>query len=354
MHPFFSVIMLVYNAQDVIGASIESVLGQPVEELELIIINDGSTDDSEKLIWEFMQKDERIVYRKIDNSGPAVARNVGLTLASGEYVLFLDADDEWETNMLSSVRSHLESRPDLLIWGFIMRNFRENSDFLNTCRRTSIGSPEQMAQNFGMLYENNLLNQIWNKAYRLDLLKRWGVSFPDFHYGEDRLFVFDVLKHCQKVEVIPECLYYYHIRPKESLVTKFCDNKFDVCNLIDDYIEELQKEIQFSDPTNTKINYMYLKSILSCETNLYSESCPLTAQEKKKKLSQILNHSKLKYQLKKYRPHDLAMNLSVMVMKTKSVFLNSLLARFIIFTSEKHSDLFIRVKHPKSSRIKIG
>lgn len=352
LHPFFSVIMPVYNAQDVIDASIQSVLGQPVEDFELIIINDGSTDNTEDIILRFMREDNRIVYRKIENSGPAVARNVGLTLARGEYVLFLDADDEWKAGMLKSVQNHLANKPDMLVWGFIMRNIRENSDFLNVCRPISIDNPKQLVRNFGELYENNLLNQIWNKAYRRDLLKRWGITFPDFHYGEDRLFVFDVLKRCRRVDVIPECLYYYYIREKESLVTKYCDNKFDICNLIDDYIEELQAEIQFSNPTNAKINYMYLKSILSCETNLFMRNCPLSPQEKKKKLAKVLKDPKLKRKLKEYRPHDLVMNLSVLVMKTRSVFLNSLLARLIVLTSEKHSDLFIRVKHPQSIKVK--
>lgn len=98
---FVSVIMPVYNAQEFIAKSIESVLMQTYVDLELILIDDGSTDQSKKIIKEFMQKDSRIRYIELEkNMGVANARNIGIEESKGEYIAFLDSDDLWDNTKL--------------------------------------------------------------------------------------------------------------------------------------------------------------------------------------------------------------------------------------------------------------
>ena len=93
-----SVIMPVYNTEKYLKQSIESVLNQTYDNIELIIINDGSTDKSEKIIKNYLNR-KNVIYKKINNSGVAHARNIGLSLCSGKYIAFIDSDDSINIEM---------------------------------------------------------------------------------------------------------------------------------------------------------------------------------------------------------------------------------------------------------------
>jgi len=101
--PKVSVIMPIYNKESRIKASIESVLKQTYRDFELILINDGSTDDSEKIAMEYYKKDSRIKYYSQVNQGVSVTRNNGIDIAKGEYISFIDADDEWDRYFLEKI-----------------------------------------------------------------------------------------------------------------------------------------------------------------------------------------------------------------------------------------------------------
>lgn len=102
MTDLVSVITPAYNCENYIGKTIESVINQTYKNLEMIIVDDYSTDNTAKIINNYMEKDDRIKYYKLDsNSGAAVARNTGLELANGRYIAFLDSDDIWKLNKLN-------------------------------------------------------------------------------------------------------------------------------------------------------------------------------------------------------------------------------------------------------------
>jgi len=109
--PKVSVVVPLYNKEDHITSAIQSVLGQDFADLELIVVNDGSTDGSAEAVKPFL---DRIVYEEQPNSGPGAARNRGIELARGEYIAFLDADDEWLPDKLSSQVQFMDERDDIM------------------------------------------------------------------------------------------------------------------------------------------------------------------------------------------------------------------------------------------------
>lgn len=114
-YPFFSIIIPIFNSRKTIFKTISSVINQSFNDFELIIIDDGSTDDSYDLINSF--QDARIVYRKISNSGgPARPRNTGIELSKGSWICFLDSDDFWADNKLEETFQHIILRPEVDIW----------------------------------------------------------------------------------------------------------------------------------------------------------------------------------------------------------------------------------------------
>ena len=113
-----SIILPVYNSQNTIARTIDSIIKQTYDNYELIIINDGSTDNSESICLEYADKYKRIKYIRIENKGVSNARNLGIDNATGNYVMFIDSDDEYYKNTLETVYKYIEQRNDLIIFEY--------------------------------------------------------------------------------------------------------------------------------------------------------------------------------------------------------------------------------------------
>lgn len=129
-NPTVSVIIPTYNRAHLVGRAIQSVLNQTYKDFELIIVDDGSTDNTEDIIKKYQKKDERIKYiRRKKNKGGSVARNTGINAAIGEYIAFLDSDDEWLTEKLErqmKVFKSTSSEVGVVYSGFFRINDRRN------------------------------------------------------------------------------------------------------------------------------------------------------------------------------------------------------------------------------------
>ena len=140
MNPSVTVIMPVYNAQDYVAEAIQSILSQSHSDWELLVVNDGSTDDSERVIRSF--DDPRIHYFKQENRGVSVARNVGLKHMRGNYFCFLDADDVLTPESLAARCTILDSQPDVcFVDGSVEVMDRELKTVIRLKEHTFIGNP---------------------------------------------------------------------------------------------------------------------------------------------------------------------------------------------------------------------
>ena len=122
-----SVVMPIYNASDYLKPAIDAVLGQTLRDIELICVDDGSTDNSLAIIKEYQQGDERVRIVTESNAGPSIARNKGLARARGKYVIFLDADDFYEHTLLEKLYGLAEEKNlDIAICKFDIYNNRKS------------------------------------------------------------------------------------------------------------------------------------------------------------------------------------------------------------------------------------
>lgn len=348
MKHLISIIIPAYNCETTIRETLESILSQPVTDYELLIINDGSTDNTKMILQEYETQNRRVRVKTIKNSGPAEARNVGIQEAQGEYLMFVDSDDTLQPDALNRIEQILQKRPaDLILFGFYIRNTIEKQAFAYHVSDCFLSNPQEIGSAFANLYFNNLLNQIWNKVYHADLIRTQNIRFQDYPYGEDRLFVLDVLQKCQNVQVLEDCFYNYFMRSTQSLVTRFYAEKPDVCNQIDQKVKDVMADlgaVKLRDME--RIRYMYIKSMLSCITNLFLPSCPYTKKQKKIALQKLLSSPHLREELSAYRHYNLVTDVIAWVMKTRWIWLNQWMAKFILYMSQRHSNLFIKSKHP--------
>lgn len=125
--PYFSIVITVYNKENFVGETLESVLKQTYTDFEIIIVNDGSTDNSETVIQTF--KDSRIQYFFQKNEGVAKARNFGIEKAQGDYVCFLDADDYWNSNFLETMHYYSQKLPEQKVFACAIEVETENKTF---------------------------------------------------------------------------------------------------------------------------------------------------------------------------------------------------------------------------------
>lgn len=342
--PKVAVIMPAYNAQEYIEGSVKSVLAQSHGELELIVVNDGSSDATGDILRRLAAGDKRLRPISVANGGPALARNRGLDEVSpdAEYIMFIDSDDALSPDAIEYALSGAENGADMVVFGYVIcgtdGSEREYSEPEQRVPRAGLGG------SLARLYKANLLNQVWGKLYSARLLRENNIRFRDYRWGEDRLFIFDCLEHVGEIRVLPQCKYRYIMHKGESLITRYYDKKFAVCLEIDCRVEKLCRELRVTDEEDFR--YMFAKSVFSCLTNLYSRSCTLTAEEKRRIAKEIIGNERVKRRCRD-TSGGLPTQTLCRVLASGSAGLTLAAFRAVARTGELAPALFIKLKHRK-------
>lgn len=222
--PFISVIVPAYNASKYIEKCIQSVLNQDYNNFELIVINDGSTDNTLKILNKLSEKDNRIKIFNQENSGVSSARNLGLQKAVGKYITFLDSDDSLLENALSSFISEINDNVD-----FVICSTREIklSTMEVLLKRKSFNNKDEIKSNF--LDFDTYIRRPWANLYRKSIIDNYNIKFPiDISFGEDHIFNLEYLKHTEKAVVISDKIVYNYIIAHNGLCLKYHENMHQI------------------------------------------------------------------------------------------------------------------------------
>jgi glycosyltransferase involved in cell wall biosynthesis len=201
-----SVIMPIYNAGEYLSRAIGDLLSQSFTDIELICVDDGSTDNSDTIIRSFMRKDSRVKMITQRNGGPSIARNAGLAEAVGDYIIFLDADDFYEKNLLSSLYEVAErDNLDVAVARFDIYNDNQNK------YTTPMEEPHSGIFVPGGVTSKNehpdfilssTTGYVWNKLFRASFIRNMEISFdPELYVFEDVYFVCSALALAQDLHV---------------------------------------------------------------------------------------------------------------------------------------------------------
>mgnify|MGYP001207975830 CR=1 FL=1 len=286
--PFFSVVMPAYNCENTVGKTIESVLNQTFTDLELIIVNDGSTDNTQQVIERYHSKDSRMRYKTIRNGGPGNARNKGIEITSGRYLLFVDSDDVMKDGTLEIYAEHVKNEKiDLVISSYNM-NVLDGEELVDTrlveAPNQLIATHEEFLDNVYPLMNKQLMYVAWNKIYKLDIIKKYEIKFPPYNSCEDRLFNIRYFKYVEACKVVNDVLYDYSFDGKNSLTNRYFDNKFDT------FAEFYRELLTLTTKHEKGFSALFLKGVMSCIIPLHSESCPLNYGEKRGYIRTIMRH----------------------------------------------------------------
>lgn len=226
-----SVIIPVYNVSPYLAEALDSAVNQTYKNLEIIIIDDGSTDGSGEIGDEYKKNDDRIQIIHQENKGLSAARNTGLCLATGEFVVFLDADDAYRLDFVSlMVNAIISKKADLVICRCSVHqtiNKMTQSNCTSIEPKIECGDYDRI-QALHAFVDGSINAGVWNKIYKKELWRN--IQYPVGRFYEDQDTIFKIIDLCKKVCVIDQPLYFYRRHP--GSITAECSRKnIDDCIL---------------------------------------------------------------------------------------------------------------------------
>ncbi len=195
MKPLVSIIVPVYNVGELVLKCLDSLISQSYEQIEIVVVDDGSTDGSGKLCDDFAKKDKRIKVFHKKNGGLSSARNYGIKKASGEYVCLVDSDDYVKKDFVKKLVDVVREDVDVVVCGF-------NDEVPEAKVMTGKDATIKL-----LIGQNNMEVIAWNKMYRRELFDE--VLYPDGRNYEDTLTTYKLLSKAKKVAYVGESLYVY-------------------------------------------------------------------------------------------------------------------------------------------------
>lgn len=224
LEKLITVIITVYNGELYIKKMIESVLNQTYKNLQIICINDGSTDNTLAILDGY----DRVITYTTENMGSANARLFGLSKASGDYVIFLDSDDTIDTHMLEKmIKFARATLADMVVCGFY-RVTTSNCGSKSSDVEADFSSKEMCSARHDITYKNKIelayINtSLWNKLIKRTSIPE-GIMLPRVTQGDDLAFLLHVYPNVNRVTFIPEPLYNYYVRPNSLMGVQSEDN----------------------------------------------------------------------------------------------------------------------------------
>lgn len=349
-----SIVLPVFNVEKYLERCIKSILEGTYKDLELVIVNDGTKDDSENIIIRYLEKYNNITYIVKENGGLSHARNVGYTYAKGEYIAFFDSDDYIEKDMYEKLMAKVkEYNYDIVVCDLYM-------EYEQTGKKIYVGSNVEKEykdvekDNNGISIRKEIMENIYiavhNKIYKKELIEKTfenGMPFVNGMYYEDILYTYSILQNIDSISFVNEPLYYY-VQRSTSISNNYDKKLYDIITSVEILIENAVENNRFEDYKEILeyigIRYMYgtfMKRIAKTKNKkIYLEGYNRVIQEdkkiyekygilgKNKKKNSILNNCK---EYSECKEKSLRLKLKNLILKNmdKKLFAN------ILFILEK-------------------
>ena len=292
--PFFSIISPVYNTSAYLNKFIDTVIDQEFSDFELILVDDGSTDDSLNICRERAEKDKRTAVITQQNQGAGAARNSGIEKAKGEYLLFFDSDDYVDISALETLHKALKSRsPEILIFGAQWVSFSESEKETAKTElipeKLELNSERRCRDKFCSLMFSSVLNPPWNKASSRDFIVSNDLRFPDARRAQDAFFNMECFRKLKSLCTIGDTLYYYRENTKKKVWKKFPKDLYKIDIQYNSTLENICREFGvYSGENREKVDAWFFNSIFRTAGFFRNPLWKLSQNEKREYVSMII------------------------------------------------------------------
>lgn len=259
MKPFVSIIVPIYNGEKVIERCVRSLISQTYKDIEIILLNDGSKDHTMQILNKYANLDSRIRVIDKPNSGVSETRNLGLELAKGELVQFVDSDDWLPIDATEQLVNGMLYDCEMVICDY-NRVVDHNIIVKGHIPEEGPISRTEFALYMMKAPANYYYGVLWNKMFRMDIIRKYGLDFPkEIDWCEDLRFNLEYLQYVKQVYVLQQPLYYY-VRTKGSLAqsrTDLIDN-LRVRNFLFDQYKALYESLDLYEDNKLRIRSFYV------------------------------------------------------------------------------------------------
>lgn len=313
-----SIILPVYNAGKTIERTIQSVLNQTYKKIELIIINNGSQDDTEEICSKYLKNNSEIIkYKEIKTPNVSKARNEGITISTGKYLAFIDADDQFiDVSIEKLVKNANTTNAQIVTSGY---------KTLQTQKRYLIEQPKDIENTTDIkkyletLKENYLFNELWNKLYITSIIKENNIIFnEEFELGEDFIFNIDYIGYVSKAVYINEPLYIY-TESETGLKKKYRKDKFEIEYKLTKYLENFYIKQKYPlEYIYNRYARVYMNGIM----NIYHKNNCISKKEKNKQLKEFVNSEQYKKDIQQLKQNvtDKKFKIAIQKFFSKGIF----------------------------------
>lgn len=231
-NPLVSIIIPIYKVGQYLDRCIKSLAIQTYTNIEIILVDDGSPDNSGEICDNWASHDSRIIVIHKDNGGSASARNQGLRIAKGTYIGFADGDDWLDPHMIETmVHAAIRDNADVVVVGNYNNVVNNNGDVIKQTQNVPIPfigtSNDQFRSYFPQLLEKFMFPPVWNKLYRTSLIRENNILFDEsMPVGQDMSFNLPTLSKIERISVLDAALYYYNSRSDSTSSIKYKDSHF--------------------------------------------------------------------------------------------------------------------------------
>lgn len=328
-----SVIIPIYKVEKYLSRCLDSVVNQTLDDIEIVLVDDGSPDSCPEICDRYAKKDSRIKVIHKKNEGLGYARNSGMLIATGEYIAFLDSDDYVSKDMYEKVYSELKrTDADCCVTGYVVKKdsgdeihkenplgtaVYESDDIITKVLAGMLGSKPDQAR------DTDVGMSVWKCVYRKELLQDKGILFPSERelISEDIIFQIRVLSQVKRVCTLSEVMYYYCENANSQSLTKtYSKDKFDRYKKLYNVELEMLSKIKFCEETRLRATRMFLGNTRVCIKQI-CQSTENSKQEKKTLLQEICDDKEIQDVLKWYpwKDNPLRQKIVTLLIKKKCV-----------------------------------
>lgn len=294
--PLVSVVIPIFNVSQYIDRGLQNILSQQYQNFEIILVDDGSTDNSGLLCEQWAKENSKIRVFHKKNEGAGSARNVGIIEAKGEYIYFFDIDDKADADLLAyNVQIMEEKKVDYILFGFrtVIPSLNNTLDEIRF-KECEIHSNEELkniyVDTFVLSKHGNGFP--WNKFYRRSFLLKHHLLFENQRIQQDEVFNLNLYPYLERAYISPKILYTYYIYDQGNTRVRFIPDRFDIYVSVREHFEKLMHYWNLNDQRmEGYLDQRFFTGVLQCCCyNLFHKNCYWSNNEKREEIVRILNH----------------------------------------------------------------
>ena len=258
--PIISVIVPVYNVEKYLSKCLDSILMQTFSNIEIICVNDGSTDNSRKILETYRKKDSRIKIVDKKNGGLSSARNAGMKVATGEFYSFIDSDDWVDKTMIEKLYDSMTKYSTDIAICAVHQFDEKRQTYDDSNKYYTLDFFDESFDNRAFSYKEtkpflmDVCVMAWNKLYRKSFIDECKSEFPDGLIFEDGPFFFSIFFKTKRVSIVRDFLYYYRVNRKGSIIQRGGTQFMDIVDVINLMYENVKDISDYED-----IKYMFFR-----------------------------------------------------------------------------------------------